>query len=102
MATKAQMEKEIAELKEQVAELEKAAKDVKPVPSLAEQLDLDWLPAKNRKGAEHFLERICFKRQCSPERALAFVLQWCAIKARTRHGLHHLVQIMERESRCKL
>ena len=73
----------------------------KPEPKKS-SLDLSWLGDKGAKQAGHFLERVCGKRGCDPERVLVACLAYCATLSNKRHGIHLLVQDIERVTRCKI
>ena len=65
-------------------------------------LDTSWLPEKAQKQVDYFLDRVCQKRQCEPDRVIAACLAWCAMQSTARHGLHRLVQTIELGVKCKI
>ncbi len=65
-------------------------------------IDTSWLTEKSQKQVDYFLERVCEKRKCDPDRIAAACLAWVALQSTQRHGIHRLVQAIELSTKCKI
>jgi hypothetical protein len=64
--------------------------------------DMSWLGEKVEKRTAYFLERLAAKRQVDVDRLLVACTAYCAALSQKRHGIHLVVQEIERVAGCKI